>query len=205
MSKSAEAVAKAVVLLQAFNFIATCRSTLVHCLLVPLPAAVLVAVLNLAVQDWGPTCVSHSSSCFHLGLQKNLELFLGCVGKRNNTSSAVESPAERERHMSEASSEAVVPSKAYWKARDANTSYTCILPLHPAASTHSESLDALVGQVPAAGLRPWKAAVRIWRTGRRSLRSRWTPTKPKAALPGGREMKLCWCVSFFKFSCYSKA
>ena len=50
-------------------------------------------------------------SCFHLVLQKNLELFFGCVGNRNNMSAAAEPPAERGRHMTEASSEAVVPSK----------------------------------------------------------------------------------------------
>lgn len=101
-------------------------------------------------------------TCFHLVLQKNLELFLGCVGKRNNMSSA-ESPAERGRPITKASREACTKQgemlQACGKARDANKICTCILPFHPAASACSKSLDMVVGQVLAAGLRPWKAAV----------------------------------------------
>lgn len=50
-----------------------------------------------------------ASTWFHLVLQKNLQLFVGCVGKRNK-SSAAESHAERGRHMTKASSK-VVPIK----------------------------------------------------------------------------------------------
>lgn len=106
-----------------------------------------------------------ASTCFHLVLQKNLELFLGCGGKRNNVSSTAESPAERGRHITEASSEAVVPSRGkchrlMGKARDVNTTCTRTLPFHPAASAHCKSPDAVVDQVLAAGLRPWKVAVK---------------------------------------------
>lgn len=54
--------------------------------------------------------------------------------------------------------------QAYGKAGDANTVCTCILPFHPEDSAHPKSLDAdpsVAGQVLAAGLSPWKAAVRM--------------------------------------------
>lgn len=110
--------------------------------------------------------------------------------------------------MTKASTETVVPSKGkchrlMGEARDANT--ICILQCHPAASARCKSLDAVVGQVLAAGLGLWKAAVRMWRIARSSLRSRWTPTKPKAAEQRERRWS---CVIVFllkKFLCYSEA
>lgn len=206
MSKSAETVAEAVMLLllllQALYFIATCTSTLLHCLRVPLPPWLfwLQSWTRPLKNEAPPMHLLAAPTCFHLVLQKKLELFLGRVGKRNNMSSAAESPAERGRPITEASREACTKQgemlQAYGKARDAKKICTCILPFHPAASARSKSLDMVVGQVLAAGLRPWKAAVMMWRIGRRSLRCRWTPAEPKAAEQGeGR-----WsCVNVFPF------
>lgn len=206
MSKSAETVAEAVMLLllllQALYFIATCTSTLLHCLRVPLPPWLfwLQSWTRPLKNEAPPMHLLAAPTCFHLVLQKKLELFLGRVGKRNNMSSAAESPAERGRPITEASREACTKQgemlQAHGKARDAKKICTCILPFHPAASARSKSLDMVVGQVLAAGLRPWKAAVMMWRISRRSLRCRWTPAEPKAAEQGeGR-----WsCVNVFPF------
>jgi len=67
--------------------------------------------------------------------------------------------------MTEISGKTVVPSKGkchrlMQKARDVNAICTCKLPLHPAANARCKSLDAVVGQVLAARLRPWEAVVR---------------------------------------------
>lgn len=112
MSKTAETVAKGVVLPQLWSFIATCTSALLHCLSAPLLQQLLDCSLELGhsrLRAHLYLSLLSASTWFHLALQKNLELFLGCVGKRNK-SSAAESHAERGRHMTKASSK-VVPIK----------------------------------------------------------------------------------------------
>lgn len=85
-------------------------------------------------------------------------------------------------------------SQSYRKARDTNSTCSCTMPFHPAASAHSRSW---VVWVLPAGLRPSKLAVRTWRIDRRSLRCRWTPTEPNLLSRGKRGKGLL-------ILCYSK-
>lgn len=148
MSISAEAVAKAVVLLllQAASFIANLyKHTASLPQRPPSTVSVLVAFLNLAIQDWGPTCVS---SCSSYLLSSPAELFLFPTCPRKNMTSAAVSCRKREmqdrgKQWSCCTKQGEIPH-AYGKARDDNMVCTCVLPFHPAVSTCSKSLGAVV-------------------------------------------------------------
>ena len=138
--------------------------------------------LELGLSRRGPFCVSSHSSYLlsSSATEKSWVIFWMCGEQEQHELSCRTSCRKRETHdwgkqWSCCTKQGEMP-QAYGKAREANTVCTCILPFHPAASVHSESLDA--------GLRPWKAAVRTWRIGRRSFRCRWMPTQPKAAEKG---------------------